>query len=93
MYLGEVMIDNQSAEVVRDGTSLAKMDVFNYYLATEASSGVTIGTEGWTLDLANAQITEIKRYLWNYETITSYREDGSIISTTESEPSIIGVYG
>jgi hypothetical protein len=93
MYLNEVVIDTQTAEVVHDGASLSKMEVLNWYFATDASSGVTIDTEGWTLEIANAQITESKRYLWNYESITSYKEDGSVISTTQSEPSIIGVYG
>ena len=93
MYLNSVVIDTQTAEVVRDGASLSKMEVLNWYLATDASSGVTAGTEGWTLEIGNAQITESKRYLWNYESITSYREDGSVISATQSEPSVIGVYG
>ena len=93
MYLNSVVIDTQTAEVVRDGVSLSKLEVLNWYLATDASSGVTVGTEGWTLEIGNAQITESKRYLWNYESVTSYREDGSVISATQSEPSVIGVYG
>jgi hypothetical protein len=69
------------------------MEVLNYYLATSADSGVTINTTGWTLKLSDAQITADKPYLWNYETITSTNSAGVTISTTTSEPSIIGVYG
>jgi hypothetical protein len=69
------------------------MEVLNYYLATSADSGVTINTAGWTLKLSDAQITTDKPYLWNYETITSTDSAGVTISTTTSEPSIIGVYG
>lgn len=61
--------------------------VTNYYLATNASSGVTRSTSGWTTGIQ--AITESKQYLWNYEVTVG--SDGSTISTTD--PVIIGRYG
>ena len=60
--------------------------VVNHYLASTASSGVTASTSGWTTTIQT--ITESKKYLWNYETIT-YTDN----SSTSSSPCIIGVYG
>lgn len=60
--------------------------VTNRYLATNASSGVTTGTSGWTTTVQT--ITSSKKYLWNYETITY--TDNSTMNTT---PCIIGTYG
>ena len=60
--------------------------VTNRYLATNASSGVTTGTSGWTTTIQT--ITASKKYLWNYETIT-YTDN----STTNTTPCIIGTYG
>lgn len=60
--------------------------ITNYYLATTASSGVTISTSGWTTSVQS--ITTSKKYLWNYELI-SYTNG----STTKTTPHIIGVYG
>lgn len=60
--------------------------VVNHYLASTASSGVTTSTSGWTTTIQT--ITESKKYLWNYETIT-YTDN----SSTSSSPCIIGVYG
>ena len=60
--------------------------VTNHYLATNASSGVTTGTSGWTTTIQT--ITASKKYLWNYETITY--TDNSTMNTT---PCIIGTYG
>ena len=60
--------------------------VTNRYLATNASSGVTTGTSGWTTTVQT--ITASKKYLWNYETIT-YTDN----STTNTTPCIIGTYG
>ena len=60
--------------------------VTNHYLATNASSGVTTGTSGWTTTIQT--ITASKKYLWNYETIT-YTDN----STTNTAPCIIGTYG
>ena len=94
MYYNEtIVIDEQTAEVVRDGASLARLEVTNWYLATDQAAGVTKSTNGWTQDLTYAQTTEKNKYLWNYETIISYRANGSEISSTESAPSIIGVHG
>lgn len=61
--------------------------VTNYYLATNASSGVTRSTSGWTTGIQ--AITEAKQYLWNYEVTTG--TGGTTISTTD--PVIIGRYG
>ena len=60
--------------------------VTNHYLASTASSGVTTSTSGWTTTIQT--ITETKKYLWSYETIT-YTDN----STTSTSPCIIGVYG
>lgn len=61
--------------------------VVNYYLATNASSGVTTSTAGWTT--AVQSVSSSKKYLWNYEVIKY--TDGSVAST--SAPCIIGAYG
>lgn len=61
--------------------------VINYYLATNASSGVTTSTAGWTT--AVQSVSSSKKYLWNYEVIKY--TDGSVAST--SAPCIIGTYG
>lgn len=60
--------------------------VTNFYLATDASDGVTLMTPGWT-DAVQIP-TATKRYLWNYEVIL-YTDGTSDIT----EPHIIGVYG
>lgn len=60
--------------------------ITNYYLATSASSGVSVSTSGWTTTVQN--ITSTNRYLWNYEVVT-YTDS----STTRTNPAIIGVYG
>lgn len=61
--------------------------VVNYYLATNASSGVTTSTAGWTT--AVQSVSSSKKYLWNYEVIKY--TDGNVAST--SAPCIIGAYG
>ena len=61
--------------------------VVNYYLATNALSGVTTSTAGWTT--AVQSVSSSKKYLWNYEVIKY--TDGSVAST--SAPCIIGAYG
>lgn len=61
--------------------------VVNYYLATNASSGVTTSTAGWTTNVQS--VTATNKYLWNYEVIKY--TDGSVASTTT--PCIIGAYG
>lgn len=59
----------------------------NWYLATNASSGVTKSTSGWTDTVQ--QMTSNKQYLWNYEQILG--TDNTEISSTQ--PVIIGHYG
>lgn len=61
--------------------------VVNYYLATNASSGVTTSTTGWTTNVQS--VTATNKYLWNYEVIKY--TDGSVASTTT--PCVIGAYG
>lgn len=61
-------------------------NIVNYYLATEHGSGVTTSTYGWTT--TKQDMTETKRYLWNYEVIT-YTND----TRYQSPLTIIGVYG
>jgi hypothetical protein len=60
--------------------------IINQYLATNASSGVTTSTSGWTTTVQSA--TSSKKYLWNYEKIIY--TNGQSNSTT---PRIIGTYG
>ena len=69
-----------------DGISVS--DVTNWYLASNSSSGVTINTEGWDKNVANAQLSSEKKYLWNYEETTL--SDGS---TRTTDPCVIGTYG
>ena len=59
----------------------------NWYLATNASSGVTKTTSGWTDTIQ--QMTASKQYLWNYEQILG--ANNTEISSTL--PVIIGHYG
>src|SRR5690606_4767535 len=58
-----------------------------FYLATNASTGVTRTTSGWTNTMQLT--TPSKKYLWNYEEITW----SSGTTTTYVEPIIIGVHG
>lgn len=69
-----------------DGISVS--DVTNWYLASNSSSGITINTEGWDKNVANAQLSSEKKYLWNYEETTL--SDGS---TRTTDPCVIGTYG
>lgn len=68
-------------------TGVSISSITNYYLATNASSGVTRTTSGWTTTIQS--MTADKQYLWNYEIVTG--SDGSNISI--SDPVIIGRYG
>lgn len=61
-------------------------NIVNYYLATSLGSGVTTSTYGWTT--TKQDMTETKRYLWNYEIVTY--TDGT---RYQSPLTIIGVYG
>ena len=60
--------------------------VIEHYLATNASSGVTRSTSGWTTSIQT--VTSTNKYLWNYEEITY-----STGNPTYTDPVIIGVYG
>lgn len=60
--------------------------ITEYYLATEASSGVTNATSGFTTSMQS--LTSEKKYLWNYELIT-YTD----LTTSKTNAVIIGVYG
>ena len=68
-----------------DGRSIGS--VINYYLATNASSGVTKNTSGWTT--AVQSVSENAKYLWNYEVV----KDTSNVTINETDPCIIGSYG
>jgi len=70
-----------------DGTNgVSITSVVNRYLATNASSGVTRSTSGWSTSIQT--MTEAKPYLWNYETINY-----SSGNPTYTDPVIIGRYG
>ena len=60
--------------------------VTEYYLASSLSEGITTSTSGWQPTMQ--PLSEVDKYLWNYELIT-YTDN-----TTETlNPVIIGVYG
>lgn len=60
--------------------------VTEYYLASSLSTGITTSTSGWQSTMQ--PLSEVDKYLWNYELIT-YTDN-----TTETlNPVIIGVYG
>lgn len=67
-------------------TGIGVKQVTNYYLATNASTGVTKDTQGWTTTVQS--VTADKKYLWNYERVT-YTND----ETNDTDPCIIGAYG
>lgn len=77
---------NTGAQGETGATGNGIKTVVNKYLATNASTGVTESTSGWTDTIQN--VTSSKKYLWNYEVITY--TNGGIVKTT---PCIIGVYG
>lgn len=60
--------------------------VTKYYLASSLSEGITISTSGWQPKMQ--ALSEVDRYLWNYELIT-YTDN----TTEPLNPVIIGVYG
>lgn len=60
--------------------------ITEYYLASSLETGVTTSTTGWSTTMQ--PLSEIDKYLWNYELIT-YTDN-----TTETiAPVIIGAYG
>lgn len=81
------VVDGKDGTDGKDGSPGVGIESFtHYYLATSASSGVTTETPGWTTTPQN--MTEEKRYLWNYD--VTHLSDGS---DETSEPCIIGIYG
>ena len=70
---------------VHGATGIGVKSVTNYYLATSASSGVTISTNGWNTDVNTQKLDSTKKYLWNYEKTTYTNND--YVNTT---PCIIG---
>lgn len=72
--------------LVKGNPGVGIASITEYYLATSISSGITIGSEGWTAEVQD--VTLEKKYLWNYEKITY--TDGTAIGT---QPCIIGAYG
>lgn len=68
----------------QDGNGISS--ITNYYLVTSQQSGVTTSTYGWTT--TPQTMTEQKKYLWNYETITY--TDKTVYTVS---PHIIGTYG
>ena len=81
------VVDGKDGTDGKDGSPGVGIESFtHYYLATSASSGVTTETSGWTT--APQNMTEEKRYLWNYD--VTHLSDGS---DETSEPCIIGIYG
>lgn len=60
--------------------------VTEYYLASALSEGITTSTSGWESTMQ--PLSEVDKYLWNYELIT-YTDN----STETLNPVIIGVYG
>lgn len=75
---------NASEAIIKANGSVASDTL--HYLATSASSGVTINTQGWTTTVQT--IDSQKRYLWTYHTYT--KANGSIVNT---QPVITGTYG
>lgn len=66
------------------GNGISK--IVQHYLATSSSSGVSIGSSGWTETVQTP--TPDKRYLWNYE--ETFFTNGAKATTL---PCVIGVYG
>lgn len=61
--------------------------ITGHYLATNASSGVTTSTSGWTTSVQT--MTSTNKYLWYYETVAYVNPT----SSTNTTPVIIGTYG
>ena len=77
---------NTGATGATGATGLGIKSITEHYLASASNSGITASTSGWTTTIQT--VTNEKKYLWNYETIT-YTNN----STSNSSPVIIGVYG
>lgn len=79
----------EAVETARTAATTAGGSVITdtlHYLATSASSGVTINTPGWTTTVQ--QIDSTNRYLWTYHTYT--KANGQ---ATNTQPVITGTYG
>ena len=83
--IGSLGKDGTNGTNGTDGKSIGS--VTNYYLATNASTGVNTSTSGWTTTVQS--VSASKKYLWNYEVIKY--TDNTVAST--STPCIIGAYG
>ena len=81
-YLVQTLTKN-----VTGATGRAVVSIVEYYLATSASTGVTMATPNWSTGMQTP--TAVNKYLWNYEVITW----SSGVITTYVDPVIIGVYG
>ncbi|MFA6728910.1 MAG: hypothetical protein WCS17_11975 [Prevotella sp.] len=81
--VGSIIV-GQAARSGEKGTSVT--NVVKYYLATSASSGVSISTSGWTTSIQIMTLTN--KYLWTYD--RTYLSDGTTSSTI---PVISGIYG
>lgn len=76
--------DVMDGEDGQDGVGIKS--ITKYYLASEKSTGITTSSSGWTTTIQT--MTETKKYLWSYETIT-YTDR----TPTKTTPVIIGVHG
>lgn len=83
------IVSEQAAEQAADALGMAADSLATdtlHYLATSASTGVTVNTPGWTTTIQTIDPTN--KYLWTYHTYT--KADGTQSDTT---PVIIGTYG
>lgn len=78
------LIEQNNVPVVYDGTGI--MSVKTYYLLTDKSSGITLGSTGW--DEKPQTVTKDKRFLWTYiKTIYTNK------AYSCTEPCISAVFG
>ena len=70
------------------GVGVGIASITEFYLASDQVNGVTHYTTGWKTDPAQAVVTSVNKYLWNYELITY--TNGDYLNT---QPAIIGTYG
>lgn len=77
---------SSNANTALEEANSAIKTITMHYLATDAGSGVTTSTSGWTTTAQN--ITSSKKYLWTYQTITTASGE-----STDTTPVISGVYG
>lgn len=86
MVSGNIIESEKRIIGVYGDTGVGIKSITEYFLATSVSSGITIGSEGWTEEVQD--VTLEKKYLWNYEKIVY--TDGTAIGT---QPCIVGAYG